>query len=77
MMSNCTLLKGWVVVVVVSVLTVPLGVILWGLYLRMWDPSLPKPLTTSVCCCLINPHNATGLVSAQQYSVVQIGTLCN
>lgn len=69
MMSNCTLQKGWVVMV--SVLTVPPGVILWGLYLRMWDPSLPKPFITSVCCCLINLHDAMSPVSTQQYGAVR------
>lgn len=52
------------------------GCNIMGLYLRMWTPSLPKPLTTFVCLCLINLHDTTSPVSTQQYSMVQFGMWC-
>lgn len=71
MMSNCTLRKGWAVMV--SVLTEPPGVILWGLYLRMWTPHCPNLLPLLLVCCLINLHNAMSLVSTQRYRMVEFG----
>lgn len=49
------------------------GCNIMGVILTHVDPSLPKPFTTYVSCCLINLHNAMSLVSTQWYRMVLLG----